>query len=408
MGRSLALALYMTAAARGGPGPEPARPPRPEGRLVWLHAGADSTSASVAQLAQRLVQEDATLSLLISAEDAPPHLKGFPGGARADLLPPDRLACLRPFLDHWCPDLLILVGASLPPALIVECHDRAIPLVLADFQMTAAAASAWRWRRGMARSLLGRFRRILARESDSAERLRRMAGRNVAVETAGRIEETTEPLHANEAERASLAELLHARPVWLAAACPEAEEEVVLAAQAHAMRFAHRLLLILVPTDPGRAGPLAERVARENWLVALRAREEEPEAAVQVFIAEGMAELGLWYRLAPVTYMGGTLTQRGAGRNPFEPAALGSAILHGPHPGPYPSAYARLAAAGATRQVESAAQLATAVADLIAPDKAATLAHNAWAISSGGAEVAEHVVEVILDTLGSGGGKAVA
>ena len=106
--------------------------------------------------------------------------------------------------------------------------------------------------------------------------------------------------------------------------------------------------------------------------------------------------------------MGGTLTEGGTGRNPFEPAALGSAILHGPHPGPYPAAYARLSAAVAARKVMNAGQLADAVADLIAPDKAATLAHNAWAISSGGAEVAEHVVEVILDVLREGGGKAAA
>ena len=408
MGRSLSLALYMASAARGGPGPEVARPRRPQRRIVWLHAGADSALASLVQLAGRLVRENPALSLLVTAEDKAPDVGNFPEGTLADVLPPDRLACIRPFLDHWRPDLLILAGESLPPALIVECHDRSVPLMLADFQMTAAAAAAWRWRRGMAGSLLGRFRRILARDAESAMRLRRLAGRDVPIEAAGRIEETTEPLPANEAERASIAELLHARPVWLAAACPESEEEAVLAAHANAMRIAHRMLLILVPADPARIGPLAERIAKDNWVCAFRTRDEEPEPAVQAYIVEGMSELGLWYRLAPVTYMGGTLTEGGTGRNPFEPAALGSAILHGPHPGPYPAAYARLSAAVAARKVMNAGQLADAVADLIAPDKAATLAHNAWAISSGGAEVAEHVVEVILDVLREGGGKAAA
>ena len=126
-------------------------------------------------------------------------------------------------------------------------------------------------------------------------------------------------------------------------------------------------------------------------------------------IAEGLTELGLWYRLAPVCFMGGTLFAGGVGgRTPFEPAALGSAILHGPNPGPHREAYARLSEARATRQVASPAALATAVADLIAPDKAAVLAHNAWAATSGGTEVAERVVQIALSTLDAANGKTVA
>ena len=84
------------------------------------------------------------------------------------------------------------------------------------------------------------------------------------------------------------------------------------------------------------------------------------------------------------------------------------AILHGPHPGPYPDAYARLDEARATRRVETPAALADAVGDLIAPDKAATLAHNAWAASSGGAEVTERVAQVVLSSLQGRAGKAAA
>ena len=92
--------------------------------------------------------------------------------------------------------------------------------------------------------------------------------------------------------------------------------------------------------------------------------------------------------------------QDGAGRNPFEPAALGSAIVHGPNTAPYPDAYARLGAASASRQVATPAELSDAVCDLIAPDRAAILAHNAWSVSSGGAEVAERVVRLMSAALG--------
>ena len=400
MARSLALALYLITAGRDGTDAAPDRVPRPDGRLLWLHLGQDEAAHRLAQLAARLMRDRPDLTLLISSEgEVSPGLDGFPSSAIADVLPPDNPAMVRGFLDHWRPDVAILTGSSLPPAMIVGVHERGIPLLLADFRMTAAAERGWRWRKGMAASLLGRFRRILAQDPETATRLRRLGGRGVAVDVAGRIEETTEPLPCNERERASLAELVQTRPIWLAAGCNAAEEEAVVTAHSHAMRLAHRMLLILSPADAERAAPLAERLRREGWIVAERARDEEPEPEVQVFVTDGDVELGLWYRLAPVTFMGGTLIEGGPGRNPFEPAAFGSAILHGPHAGAYPDAYARLTEARATRLVTSPTALAEAVTELIAADKAAILAHNAWAASSGGAEVAERVTQAILAEL---------
>jgi 3-deoxy-D-manno-octulosonic-acid transferase len=160
------------------------------------------------------------------------------------------------------------------------------------------------------------------------------------------------------------------------------------------------MLLILATDSSAQALALNDRMTREGWIVGQRSRDEEPDPEVQLYIADAEGELGLWYRLAPVTYMGGTLFQDGAGRNPFEPAALGSAIIHGPHTSPYPDAYGRLHAADAARLVNTPAELSDAVSDLIAPDKAAVLAHNAWSVSSGGAEVAERVVRRISAALG--------
>ena len=139
----------------------------------------------------------------------------------------------------------------------------------------------------------------------------------------------------------------------------------MIAAHLHAMQHAHRMLLILVPTESARGTELADNLTRSGLIVACRTRDEEPDPAVQVFITDGETELGLWYRLAPVTYTGGTLAPGGRGRSPLEPAALGSAILHGPLTDPHTAAFARLTAAGAARRVDTPAGLAAAVADLI-------------------------------------------
>jgi 3-deoxy-D-manno-octulosonic-acid transferase len=259
----------------------------------------------------------------------------------------------------------------------------------------------WRWRRGMASALLHRFTRILAQDPDSAARLHALGAPPDRLDMAGRIEETTEPLPCTEAERAALAALLQARPVWLAMACPPAELEAVIAAHAQAMQLAHRMLLILVPADPDEAAAMAERCGREGWIIAERTREQEPEPEVQALIADGLGELGLWYRLAPVSFMGGTLLagDGAAPRHPFEPAALGSAIIHGLLTETHSAEWTQLDGANAARMVTDAAGLARAVADLTAADQAAILAGNAWAVSTGGAAVLRRIADTVINAM---------
>ncbi|MBS0565554.1 MAG: 3-deoxy-D-manno-octulosonic acid transferase [Proteobacteria bacterium] len=395
MARSLALGLYLLLAERGAAMPAPARPARPEGRLLWVHAGAGTRPETLRQLLDGLGAARDGLALLVTTESGPPAEGGAAGLHEA--APPDHLPEVRAFLAHWRPDAGLFLGNSLPPALVTEAHDRGIPLVLADAGFDQAAIPVWR--RGIVGSVLVRFGRILARDAESVTALRRIGGRALPVELVGRIDEVPEPLACDEAEREAMADLLRARPVWLAAACPEAEEDAVIDAHVHAMSQAHRLLLILSPADPARAPILARRLGEEfGLIVASRAQDEDPLSDVQVLVTDGPAEMGLWYRLAPVTFLGGSLAGP-AIRPPTEAATLGSAIVHGPRTGVQADAVQRLSEARATRPIASADDLRAAIADLIAPDKAATLAGNAWLATSGGAEAVERIVAAALGAL---------
>ena len=151
-----------------------------------------------------------------------------------------------------------------------------------------------------------------------------------------------------------------------------------------------------MPDQPAQGPEIAARLAAEGWDVALRSRDEEPSEGDQIYIADTEGELGLWYRLAPLSYMGGTLSGRGTPRHPYEAAALGSAILHGPKTLDFAPAYARLGQAEAARLLRGSPQLATGIGELLAPDRAAEMAHNAWQLTSSGAGVTDRVVDYLL------------
>lgn len=346
-------------------------------------------------LARRLVEEDGLPVLLT----APVNLAPVPG-VIMQAPPVDSPVDARVFLDHWQPEIAIFAGGQLRPAVMHETAERKIPMLVVNGKAPAFLRERDGWYPGLMRSALGRFRAIFAVDEAAARAFRKGGAALSSVAVTGRMEDEGAVLPALEAERAALARLLGARPVWFAAGVTEAEETAVLQAHRIAMHHSHRLLLILMQEDQARSSALAQRLEAEGWNVAQRALDQEPEPDVEVFIADNPAEYGLWYRLAPVSFLGGSLLGKGPVRNPMEAAALGSAILHGPRTGLSGPVFGRLGAARATRAVATATDLGEALSDLLAPDRAARLAQAAWAVASEGAEVTESIltrIRAIMD-----------
>ena len=362
---------------------------------MWIHAPSASAAGGLLELSRRLIEEEIA-SVLFTSEEVIPSRASLV----ADRPPLDTSRDVIEFLDHWKPDQAIFSDGEIRPALVHELGERGIPVMMVDAREPHLLRERDGWFPGLLRSSLQVFNRILALDDASARAFRRAGASQTAVQVVGRLETESAVLPCLEAERAALAKLLATRPVWLAAGLPEAEETAIVAAHRAALGLSHRLLLIVAPQDSDRAAALAEKLASEQgWVVAQRALDEEPEPDVEVFIADGTVELGLWYRLAPITFLGGSLAGKGCQRNPMEPAALGSAILYGPRPGNFSGEFGRLGSARAARAVGDARDLSEALADLMAPDKVARLAQAAWTVTSEGVEVTEHAIRTVRELL---------
>ncbi len=393
----LGLKLYNLGNRREA-GQDAARPQRPPGALAWLHAPTEDQTSPMLALARRLVDEDGVAVLLTCPFDLPPR-----EGVLHQPPPPDSPAEARAFLDHWRPDIAVFSEGELRPAVLHEAAQRKIPQLMVNARAPRFLRERDAWYPGLLRSALSRFAQISTLDEAAARQFRKGGAALSAVAVTGRMEDESAALPCLEAERAALARLLAARPVWFAAGPSLNEEAAVISAHRTALQQTHRLLLILIPADPARADSLAQHLEdTEGWVVARRMREEEPDAVVEVFVADNPAEYGLWYRLSPITFLGGSLFGTGPTRNPMEAAALGSAILHGPHTGRYGAIFGRLGAARATRAVSSATDLGDALGDLLAPDRAARLAQAAWTVASDGAEVTEGLLHRVRHAMEGG------
>ncbi len=413
--RAIRRALLRSPGNGGGSGALIGRPDlaRPRGPLVWLNAGTGSEPAALAELFRRLLQERPEVSVLLTCD--PSETSRFQGttldlpvrGVLQQPAPIDTPRAVSAFLDHWKPDVAIRTGLGLAPATMATIASRGLPLLLIDLHLAAAKTRLFWKIPGLARLVLRPVHRLLVADESTAQFLRRQGAIPERIDVLGHLPDATGALPCNEAERAMLADRIGARPTWLALA-PSAEEvPIVLAAHRQAMRRAHRLLLILAPaiSDEGDGGPeIAAALAEaEGFAVSRRWADEDPDLATEVWVADGLEERALWYRLAPVTFLGQTIEPRSVapgfapwGVSPYEPAALGSAILHGPLTGGFAEAYGKLLRAGATLPVRSAVELGQAVEMLQAPDRTAALAHAAWDVASSGAEVTDRVLDLVF------------
>ena len=396
MAHSIGLTLY-NLAARPLLGERPHWPARPRGSLVWLHAPGGESMGAMLELARRLIYDDGVSVLVTVPEDQALALRA---GILVVTAPADFPRLVQGFLDHFRPDIGILAEGELRPALIHEAAQRRLPLILVEARAPHLMPGRDGWFPGLIKTALGAFRQILAVNDSAAHALRKAGANPETLLVTGRMEEASAALPHIESDRAALAHALATRPVWLATDISLAEEPAIIAAHREALKLAHRLLLILVPHDPERALPLARLLEEvEGWHVACRRSDQDPDTETEVYIVEGGAEYGLWYRLAPVTFLGGSLDGDGCIRNPMEAASMGSAILYGPKSGAFGAVYGRLGAARAARMVGSGADLAFALGDLLSPDRAARQAQAAWTIASDGADVSARVVALIRDVL---------
>jgi 3-deoxy-D-manno-octulosonic-acid transferase len=402
MPRSAGLALYLASRSlaprkRTNGSQEPDVSDRPPGEVVWVHAAPGTDTDAVIEVARRIADRRLGTSVVITATDAITQSLSPPLFASAE--PDESSREIRKFLDHWRPDAVVFAGEVTAPAAMVEVQTRGIPLHLVDARLPEAFARRLRWAPGAGASLFGSVARILTPTEADAESFRRLKAPSDRIEAKGHLEEGTAPLPCNRADLTALAKLLAARPVWLAMSVDPGEVEAVVAAHRRAMRMAHRLLLILSPASPDDGPALRDALEAEDWVVALRSDGEEPDPEIQIFLADVAGEAGLWYRLAPITFLGGSLVRGGQGRDPCEPAALGSAILSGPDAGHYRRRIQRFLAAGAARTAGSADALGEAVADLLAPDRAAEMARRAWEITSAGSELTDRVIDLVTQSL---------
>ncbi|MDI3306621.1 MAG: 3-deoxy-D-manno-octulosonic acid transferase [Acetobacteraceae bacterium] len=385
---------------------------RPPGRLLWLHAASVGETLSILPVLEALAERAPDLALLLTTGTV--TSAGLLGRRLSPALaqrvihrfvPLDVPGWVARFLDDWRPDAAAFVESELWPNLVAAAQGRGIPLALVNARLSERSARRWRWLPGLAREIAGGFDLVLAQSEADAARLRGIGAAGALC--LGNLKDAAPPLPADPVALRELRQAVGERPVFLAASTHPGEEVIAIAAHAALAARHPGLLTILAPRHPERGPAVAAEAA--GHAVARRGAGELPGPDTAIYVADTLGELGLFYRLAQVCLVGGSLVPHG-GQNPLEPARLGCPILLGPNTWNFAESVARLLANGGARRVEGPdppAALAAAVGDVLSdPGRGRAMAGAAAATVAPAAGLPGQVADALLRLLpGAGPGQ---
>jgi 3-deoxy-D-manno-octulosonic-acid transferase len=341
---------------------------RPTGPLVWIHGASVGEVLAAAGLIERL--RGLNLRILLTSgtvTSAAIVAKRFPPDVIHQYVPYDSPRYVARFLDHWRPSLALFIESDLWPNLILSSAARRLPMVLINGRMSQRSFPRWQRVHGTISALLDKFDICLAQSQTDGDRFAALGSRNVVVTGNLKLDVAAPPADANRLER--LMAMTRGRPVVLAASTHPGEEEILTETHRTLAGYFPGLLTVIVPRHPDRGEAIARMIAAAGLNPTLRSREDLPTATTDIYVADTMGELGLFYRLAPIVFMGGSLVQHG-GQNPIEAIKLGASVIHGPHVFNFTDVYEALDAAGGARRADTPEALVKQFGQLLADPNA--------------------------------------
>jgi 3-deoxy-D-manno-octulosonic-acid transferase len=314
---------------------------RPEGRIAWLHGASVGEGLALLPLVGKLIGRGFTVLVTTGTVASATILaERLPAGALHQYIPLDVPAFLGRFLDHWQPDLVLIAESELWPNMLEDVSARGIPLALVNARLSERSFQRWQRFPTLIAAMLGRIDLCLAQSEDDGSRLLRLGAPHVQV--AGNLKYDVPAPPVDPLCLAELAAAIGSRPVWLAASTHGGEDEIVAQVHQALVPAFPDLLTILVPRHAHRGAQIAQSIGAMGLRTALRSRGNPVSADIGLYIADTMGELGVFYRLANIVFVGKSIGGAAGGQNPIEPAKLGAAILHGPNVSNFSDVYRAL------------------------------------------------------------------
>jgi 3-deoxy-D-manno-octulosonic-acid transferase len=337
---------------------------------LWVHAVSVGEVNAAAPLVNALRRQHPHLPLLVTTitPTGSARVRALWGDSVQHVyLPYDLPGAVRRFFEHFRPRAGLILETELWPNLLFGAREHGVPTYILNARLSARSLRGYRVLAALVGRALRTVRRVGAQSHADARRFVKLGARPEQVVELGNLKfETPVPEGLGDFVvqfRAHAGERL----AWIAASTHEGEEDAVVDLHRRLRATYPGLLLIWAPRHPERFRAAVDHAHDAGWRVATRRLTRWPGQDDDVFVVDTLGELMAFYACAQVAFVGGSLQSIG-GHNLLEPAAVGTAIVTGPHLHNFAEIARRLAEAQAVRIEQDVDGVHASVAELLGDD----------------------------------------
>ena len=336
---------------------------RLQGELVWFHAASVGESLAILPLLEKMNTQLPSVQVLLTTgtkTSAKLMANRLPSNAIHQYLPWDFYPFVRLFMKTWQPNVSIFVESEFWP----EALSNAPHPLLINARVSDRSFPKYVKYKKCVTPLLQHFEAVLAQDEITAERLQTLGVKGVI--NSGNLKMDAPVALPNGSDLAALKETIGARPVWVVSSTHAPEEEMLLPVFETLKKTIPTLLMIVIPRHPHRGGAVARLYEDAGYQVSRRGTGHTMmRAEDDVYVADTIGEVVLWYSLAHIVFMGGSLVPHG-GQNPYEPLKYGKVTLCGEHMFNFKSMMKEFKTRQVILQVNSTEQLTQDLQDIFA------------------------------------------
>lgn len=345
-----------------------ARAQRSEDKWIWVHAASVGESVAISPLVLELRAKRPDWGVVVTTmtPTGSERIHALFGEDVCHVYAPyDYAGAVKRFLRTFKPALVILVETELWPNLVHYSKQSGARVMVANARLSEKSYRGYERFSALGKPMLQQIDCIAAQTETDAARFQRLGVAPEVLRVTGSIKFDIQlPARLTEQTQALRARILDQRPVWIAASTREGEDEQVIDAFRQVLSSIPDALLVLVPRHPERFNSAARLCEKYALKVVRRSSEEPVDTMTRVFLGDSMGELLVYFGLADVAFVGGSLVNTGC-HNVLEPAALGLPVLTGPSQFNFQAICDQLSERGALLKVSSPTELAEQLVRLL-------------------------------------------
>ena len=348
---------------------------RGNGCLIWFHAASVGEAMSILPLIENLEKEKKINTILITTitlSSGQILEKKFFKNKKIihQFLPLDIPKLMDKFLNHWSPNLSILIDSEIWPNLIFNVKKRNIPLLLINGRITNKTFLRWNSFKNFSKKIFEKFDLCVVSNKETENYLKTLGAKNI--KNYGNLKFAKTKLDLNNQLNPDLSYKIKDRKIWCAASTHPTEE--IFCAKVHlALKKTHKnILTIIIPRHIDRIEKISDELIKANLKISLYSNFKEINDNTDILLIDTYGETSKFYQISKCVFLGKSLIsslKKDSGQNPIEASRVGCKIYHGPNVTNFVEIYSYLKSLGTTFEVNSHEELSQYLVDELKEDK---------------------------------------